>query len=151
MAIQPRGNIDPTQMSNNWLTGVTNNAPKWEAGVLSPRRMFNANPAAAQTAFAAGVNRAVAANSYANGLKNTDLTAMANNISTNGQGRYTSGATAKQAKYLKAATKVAPMINSALSSIANMPRGTLQQNLARATAFATAMAQNKGKGKALAS
>ena|SRR5579863_1970780 len=143
--IQPTNQVNPATMAANWGKGVSNNAGKWSAAALAPRRLFNADPASAQASYAIGVQAAVANGTYANGLASTDLNAMANSIATTGQAAYAQSGTTKAAKYQRKTASLAAAINNVLSQIQSMPRGKGQNNINRMVQWATLMSQYKGK------
>ena len=145
MPITPRSGVNAGTMATNWSKGVAANAQKYIAGATNPRRLFNADPQSAQQAWVNGVNTAISANSYASGLQNTDLNQMATNITSFGGARWAQAGTSKAAKFTNKSAALAAAIQSALQSIAGMPRVTTQDRIARASAFQTAMAAFRGK------
>jgi hypothetical protein len=74
---------------------------------------------------------------------NNNLTQIANNIQTNGAASYSAGVTNKQYTYTAAAQGLIPAIQQIVALLP--PRGTTQQNIQRATQFATQMAQLRGQ------
>jgi hypothetical protein len=132
-------------MATNWSKGVAGGAQKYITGATNPRRLFNADPQGAQQSYVNGVNTAIANNRYATGLQNTDLNQMATNITSFGGARFAQAGTSKAAKFTAKSTALAAAIQSAQQSIANMPRVTPQDRIARSQAFQTAMLAFKGK------
>jgi len=142
MPFSARAQIDPGTMTTNWSAGVQRSGAKWASGALKPRRMFNANPQAASSAWAAGV--AAAQPTYQAGLSGTDLAVMEANINGVGQQRYSQAGTQKVAKF----QKKAPALATAISTVvAGLPadRSSAQARIARMTQFATNMHAQKGK------
>lgn len=143
--ITPTLATNPTTMTANWTKGVQANGQKWLAKYLAPKAAFNANPTQAQAAWINGINSAMARNAYATGLGNADLTMAANNATNFGMANYTASGTNKVAKYAAKAANLATAINSVRSQVEAMPKGGLQNGIARATAWMTLMSAYKGK------
>src|SRR5258708_14444802 len=97
--IHPQPQCNPATMAANWGPGVINNANKWMTKTLAPRVAFNADPQGNQQAWSTGVQGAIAAGTYATGLANTDMAAMANGIATYGQAAYSAAGTQQAANY----------------------------------------------------
>lgn len=142
MPFSARAQIDPATMTANWSSGVQRSGDKWAKGALKPRRMFNANPQAAASAWAAGV--AAAQPTYQAGLAGADLAVMEANINGVGQQRYSQAGTQKFAKFQKKAAALASAISTVVSGLP-ADRSTAQARIARMTQFATNMHAQKGK------
>jgi hypothetical protein len=143
--ITPTLNTNPTTMAANWSKGVAANAQKWLAKYLAPKAAFNANPTQAQAAWITGIQSAMARNAYANGMQNADLTMAANNASNFGVTNYAASGTNKAAKYAAKAPNLANAINTVRAQVEAMPKGGLQNGIARATQWMTLMSAYKGK------
>jgi hypothetical protein len=143
--ITPTTAINATTMAANWGKGVAANAPKWLNKYLNPKALFNANPQQAQTAWAAGVQAALAANSYATGMQNANLTAAANNASQFGVTNYANSGTTKAYKYANKSVSLAAAETSVLATVNAMPKGRGANNQARMLAWSNGMAAYKGK------
>lgn len=142
MPFSARAQIDPGTMTANWSAGVQRSGDKWAKGALKPRRMFNANPQAAASAWATGV--AAAQPTYQAGLTGTDLAAMEANITGVGAQRYSQAGTQKIAKFQKKAAALATAISTVVSSLPG-DRSTASARITRMTQFATLMHAQKGK------
>jgi len=136
MPITVRSGINPQTMVTNWSAGVGRSGSKWASGALNPRRLFNADPTGSAASWQSGVSNAAPA--YAAGLQNTDLNAMANNITNVGVSRYQQSGTSKVAKYQAGTAKSIAATQAGLAAIANMPRGKGANNIARSQAFLAA-------------
>lgn len=145
--ITPTLNVDPNTMVTNWTGGLSNptNQQKLVNGYLKPRRAFNADPASFQTAWSTGIDRARAANKYATGLQNADLTAAANNMAQFGGSNWSQSGTSKAYKYKAKAPALAAAINSVLATVSAMPKGKGPANIARMVAWANGMGAYYGK------
>lgn len=147
MPITPTLQVDPTVMTNNWSGGLQNptNQQKLVYKYTHPKALFNANPQQAQGAYAAGVQRAIAANKYAHGLAAADPNVAANNMTQYGASNWGAAGTNKKYKYAAKATNLANAINSVLSTVAAMPKGRGPNNIARMNAWAQGMSAFYGK------
>jgi len=143
--ITPTSQVNAANMAANWSKGVANNGAKWLQKYLAPKALFNANPTAAQAAWQAGIQNAVANNSYATGMANANVQAAANNAQQFGQTNYVNAATTKAYKYTAKATSLAAAISAVSAQVASMPRGKGANNNARMLAWAQGMAAYKGK------
>lgn len=143
MPITPTNTVDPSTMASNWGPGVRNNSQKWLNKYLKPKRAFNATPDQSQATWAAKLQEAISANSYAAGMANADLNQAAQNATQFGQANYAAAGTNKAAKYAKKAPALASAINSVLSTLP--ARGTAADNDNRMLSFARGMRQFKGK------
>jgi len=143
--ITPTSQVNPQTMAANWSKGVANNSGKWLAKYLAPKAVFNANPAQAQTAWATGVQSALANNSYATGMANANVAQAANNAQQFGQTNYANAGTTKAYKYSAKAASLAAAITSVSQQIQAMPKGKGANNNARMLAWSQGMAAYKGK------
>lgn len=145
--ITPTLNVDPTTMIANWSGGLANptNQQKLINGYLKPRRAFNADPAAFQTAWITGITRAQSASKYAHGLANADLTAAATNMQQFGGTNWSQSGTSKKYKYAAKAPALAAAINAVLATVNAMPTGKGASNEARMLAWSRGMAAYYGK------
>jgi hypothetical protein len=142
--ITPTTTVNATTMSANWTKGVAGASAKWLAKYLAPKALFNANPTASQASWIAGVQAAAAANSYANGLTNVNLTTVANNATNFGAANYAASGTNKAANYAAVTAPLASAISAVRATVVAMPNTTLQDRINRMTAWATGMAAYKG-------
>jgi hypothetical protein len=147
MPITPTLQIDPNVMTNNWSAGLSNstNAAKLVYKYNHPKRFFNYNPAQQQTDYAAGVQRSVSANKYANGMQNADLNAASNNMTTYGATNWSNSGTSKKYKFARKAASLAAAENAVLANVEAMPKGRGANNRARMLAWHDQMSAYYGK------
>lgn len=147
MPITPTLQVDPTTMTNNWSAGLAApvNQQKLIAKYLKPKRAFNADPAGAQTAYSAGVARALAANKYQTGMQNADLNAAATNMQNYGGANWSAAGTSKKYKYAAKAANLAAAINATLATVSAMPKGRGANNRQRMLAWFDGMSSFYGK------
>ena len=147
MPITPTNTVDPTVMTNNWSAGLASptNQQKLIYKYTHPRRLFNADPAGAQSSWSAGITRALSANKYATGLQNADPNVAASNMTNYGGANWSTAGTSKKYKYQAKSTNLANAINAVLATIASMPTGRGANNQARMLAWFNGMSQYYGK------
>lgn len=147
MPITPTLQVDPTVMVNNWSAGLAN--PNSVAKLLykyqHPKRAFNHDPAGQQTAYSAGVTRALQANKYATGMQHADLNQAATNMVNHGGTNWSNAGTAKQYKFKRKAASLAAAINQSMSAVDAMPKGRGANNRARMLAWFDQMSAHYGK------
>lgn len=115
----------------------------WATGYLTAKVNPFAAAAAAAGYWLQRVNEAGTAQ-FTKGLNAVDQAAVARLVSTQGATLYNQGITNKGApNYTKASAGLIPALQSAAASLP--PRGTLQQNIARATAMMNAAAAMRGQ------
>jgi hypothetical protein len=147
--ITPTLQVDSTVMTNNWSGGLANptNQQKLVYKYTHPKKLFNADPQGAQTAFQTGVTRAIAANKYANGMAKADTNKAADNMTNYGGANWSTAGTTKKYKYAAVAPALAAAINTVLSTVSAMPKGRGGNNQARMNAWFTGMSGFYGKIK----
>jgi hypothetical protein len=115
----------------------------WATGYLTAKVNPFAAAAAAANYWLQRINEAGTAG-FVTGLNNVDQAAVARLVSTQGPTLYNQGITNKGApNYAKAASGLIPALQNAAAALP--PRGTLQQNIARATAMMQAAAAMRGQ------
>jgi hypothetical protein len=136
-------------METNWTTNLQNpaNAQKLVNKYLNPRVAFNANPAQSQASWQVGINRAMTANKYANGMANANLAQAATNMQQFGGANWSAAGTSKAYKYKAVAPALANAINTVRAQVDAMPKGKGPNNIARMTAWANGMSAYYGKIK----
>ena len=146
MPITPTLTVDPNLMSANWGTALTSGSgqAKLIYKYQHPKRLFNADPSGAQTAYQAGVNKALAVNKYAKGMAAADPNQAAANMVQYGGANWSQAGTSKLYKYQAKAAKLAALINSSLAVVNAMPKGKGAANQARMNAWFTSMSAGYG-------
>ncbi|HEY2675463.1 MAG TPA: hypothetical protein VGI65_00740 [Steroidobacteraceae bacterium] len=120
----------------------------WATGYLTSKVNPFQAAAAAANYWLQRVNEAGTA-MYTAGLNAVDQVAVARLVSTQGPTLYNQGITNKGSpNYAKSSTGLIPALQNAAAALP--PRGTLQQNIARATAMMNAAAAMRGLYRARA-
>jgi hypothetical protein len=145
-AFQIGAAVTPAQAAANYKAKASSAGTWWATKYLMAKTdPFNAAAAAADT-WLANINNAGTAGFKA-GLARVNRAAVANLVSTQGASLYNAGITNKGAtKYAAAAQGLIPALQQIAANLP--PRGTLQQNLARATQQATQAAALRSKFRA---
>jgi hypothetical protein len=149
MPITPTSTVDPTVMTNNWSAGLQSptNQQKLIYKYTHPRVAFNANPTHAQAALLSGVQRAVAANKYANSMAAVDINKAGDNMATYGGANWSNAGTNKKYKFAAVAPALAAAITAVKNTVGAMPAGRGQNNKARMNAWFDGMGAYYGKIK----
>jgi hypothetical protein len=131
---------NPTTAAQNWVNGMSAAGPKYTAGVQAVK-VAPGQLAAAKSSFWAS-QVAQSQNKFATNVAKVTLSAWQQAAETKGAPRLASGAAAAQTKFNTFMTNFLP----ALSNVVNgLPAGgTFEQNMARFSAYATALHQQAG-------
>jgi|SRR5215469_5243471 len=149
MPMTATSTVSAQTMVSNWTAGLQNpvNQQKLINKYSNPRALFNANPAAAQTALLAGVQRAVAANKYAASMAAADVNQAAANMASFGAANWANAGTNKVHKFQKVAANLASAISAVKATVNQMPKGRGANNQARMNAWFSGMSAYYGKLK----
>jgi len=149
MPITPTLNVSPTVMVANWTAGLQNptNQQKLVNKYNNPKIAFNANPAQSQAAWQIGINRAITANKYSNGMAKANLNQASLNMTNYGGANWSASGTSKAYKYAAISAALAAAINSVRATVNAMPKGKGANNQARMNAWFTGMSSYYGKIK----
>lgn len=136
--------FDPTQAAGKWASRLAQAASDGtiEAGVQAVTVSPGASAARQADVWA---QNTIAAKSTWQKNVNIPLDQWKSDMLTKGKDRIGSGAQAAQPKMANFLTKLAPVVNNAKASLP--PRGTYEQNKARATKMMDALHQAKGSFK----
>lgn len=125
------------QAADRWKTGFSGAGAAWAAGIDSVQVPPGVSAAAASDRYIQGVN--ANAPKWAARVAAVPLQTWKDTSKAKGQARLASGAQAGMAKYQTAIQKV---LDAEKSIIAGLPaRGSVEQNIARSSAFQLAMHQ----------
>lgn len=130
---------------NNWRTGVQGGGAKYTAGVARSGDWAAAATApAAVQARNAGLTRAIANGDIERGIANLGTTNW-RNITQAKSANWSNAVNSPvaQANAQQGFQKLFGMLNTALGELSGMPRGGLEENLARSATFARSMNAQK--------
>lgn len=126
----------PTQIAQNWQRGLANSTEKMKQGIQAVSVAPTAKAAARVDAMVAGVQRAAAEGKIQAGLMRVSLQDWQQAMLQKGVTRVASGAQAAVGKFEGFMAQFLPHLEAGMRALDNMPRGDLEQNLARANALA---------------
>jgi hypothetical protein len=128
--------LSATQISAKWLTNFGNATTSMTDGVNAVTTAPGVAAAAAVTLWMQRLQASQA--KWVAKVSAVSLPDWKNAMITLGIPRAQQGAVAKQARYTTFITNYSSFLNSAVPSIKAMPKGTLSQSIARASAMITA-------------
>lgn len=128
--------------AQRWSQGFGAAGQKWAAGIESVTVAPGQLAAAAQSRYLAGVQQS--AQKWASRVAAVSLAQWKQQAVAKGQSRLAGGAQAGMAKYQ---ARIAAVLEAEKSIIAGLPpRGTVEQNIARSSAFQLALHQQFNQG-----
>ena len=131
------------QIAAKWSTNLSGATTTITTGVNAVTVPPGQAAAAQKSAYVNGVN--AAQNTWAANVAAVPLASWQSDMINKGVPRISTGAQAAQPKMANTMNALLPAIAQIKSTLP--ARGNLQQNLARANQFATALSQQKGKFK----
>lgn len=126
---------DPTAVSQKWAAGMQNAGQAIADGVGAVTQAPGQAAAAQKAVYLQNVQ--ANADKWARNVANVSLAEWKDAMINKGAQRIGQGAVAAQPKFQQFMAKLLPFIESGVKTLP--PRGTFQQNLARANAWATYM------------
>ena len=122
---------NPADVARKWAQRLGSASDSIRQGVNAVQTNPAERAAARQDAYIAGVQRAVSDGRYARGLRRVTLQSWQEAMLNKGLPRISSGATAAVPKMQAFLEKFLPHQEALKTKLASMPRGDLQQNIAR--------------------
>lgn len=151
MATVPSGfqigaKVTPATAAANYTKNAGNAGTWWATKYLMSKTDPFAAASAASGRWLARLNE-VGEAGFKKGLANVDKNAVGTMVSTKGAGLYNAGIANKgSAKYAKVADQLIPALQGIAANLP--PRGTLEDNIARAAAMARGAAAIRGQYRA---
>lgn len=121
-----------TDVANKWANNLASSTTSMQQGVQAVTTAPTQLAAQAQTAYLAGVQKAVSSGKWANALQRVSLADWQQAMIQKGIPRVASGATAAKGKFANFMQQFLPWVQQGQQQLATMPRGTLDQNIQRA-------------------
>jgi hypothetical protein len=125
---------NPSDVANKWANGLAGAGSSIEKGVRAVTQNPAEKAAQRQDAWLAGVNRAASNGKYQRGLRRVTLQAWQDAMIQKGLPRIASGASQAKGKFEQFMSKWLPHQEALKQKLSSMPRGDLQQNIARMVA-----------------
>ena len=127
---------NPKQAAQNWVTGISNSTEKIRSGVRAVTVAPSEKAIAAIPRMVQGIQRAAQEGKIEAGLRRVGLQAWKDSMENKGIPRMATGAMASQGKMESFLGEFLPHVQAGLERIdREMPRGTKDQNIARAVAM----------------
>lgn len=129
------------QATARWLRGMQGASQNYQEGVASVTQAPGAAAVRNQAGYVNGVQAAVANGKWARNTGAVSLQSWQEATLSKGAARLAAGAAAAEGKVLAAQQKIGAMVDRAQQAIANMPRDTPENRIARSQAFLMNMRQ----------
>lgn len=133
------------QWLQKWGTNLTSSTTYIKAGVNGVQTAPGQSAAAAADRMLAGITEAVQSGAWGKAVAAVPLQAWKDSMINKGIPRLSQGVTQAQATKVQAVTNLLTAIDTSVASIAGLPKGGLENNIARSTAFMRAMSANAPK------
>lgn len=130
---------DPTTIATKWANRLGAAGDEIKQGVMAVQQAPGAKAAQAADLWVQQVTASKA--KWARRVASVSLTDWQNAMVNVGIGRIQQGAQAKQAKVASFMAQLIPYITNGQAQIASMPKGGLQNSIARMTAWTTYMSK----------
>lgn len=127
-------NVTAAQAAAAWQSGMQNSTQRITAGVNAVTVAPTQLAAAAADRMVAGIMRAVQSGKWQAGLQAVSLQDWKSAMLDKGVNRIASGAAAAKGKFQTFMSQFLPYVQQGVQAMdSTMPRGDLEQNIARAT------------------
>lgn len=137
--------VTPAQGLAKWGTNLNASTAYIKQGVMAVQVAPGVAAAAASARMLAGITQSVTSGAWAAAVGGVSLQSWQNATVNKGIARIPAGVANAQATKLQTFTNLYAAIDTSVASIANLPKGGLQNNINRAVAFMNAMSQNAPK------
>lgn len=131
----------PQAIAEKWAQRAGAAGQAYTDGINAVTESPTAKAAARADAYQAGVMRAVATRKFQDGLMRVGVQDWKNAAIQKGAARFTTGVQHAKGKMAAFLNEFLPFLESVKAKLAAMPRGDLEQNLARMMENARAIAQ----------
>lgn len=125
-----------SQVADNWARGMANSGEKLKQGIMAVTVSPTAKAADAADRMLAGVQRAIQSGKTQAALRAVSLEAWKDAAINKGANRVAGGAAAAKPKFTNFMQQFLPHLAAGMAQLDSMPRGDIEQNLARARAIA---------------
>lgn len=134
-------NLDPAAIAEKWKRNLTASVPSIKAGVMAVTVSPMQKAAARKDAYVAGVQRAADSGKWSDGLLAVPLSEWQNRTANAGTERIARGAADAVNKVVAFQTQLKPVTDRVKAAVANMPKGTVEDGIARSAAAIRIMAE----------
>lgn len=137
--------VTPQQYADRWTQGLSGASQRINDGIDGVTVAPSQQAIKAQAKMLANVTQAINNGKWAAGLNKISLQDWQTAMKTKGVPRIATGAQAANSKMAAFAANLIPYQNTLQSKVKAMPNMTLQDNVARSTAWILGMAQFKNR------
>lgn len=123
---------------SRWQQGTAQAQPRYSQGIQNSKDWAGAAVAAAP-ARNAGLQRAIANGDIDRGIQRVGTAGWRQRTMAKGPQNWLSGVTSAGAQYTAGVQRLYSFLDSADNAVSNMPRGGFAENMARMTAYVTAV------------
>lgn len=138
--------VTPAEYAEKWKRRLSGSTEDIRRGVNKVTQAPGQSAAAAQDRMLAGVNDAVTSGRWARKTAAVTLEQWKGAALEKGLGRIASGATAAESKMARTAQTLLPAVDAAAAAARSMPKGTIEDSIARAGEFMRRMRAFKDNG-----
>lgn len=135
--------LSAPEIAKKWARNAAGATQSMREGVANVTVNPMEKAAAAQDRYLAGVQSAVQSGKYRDGLLSVSLTDWKTAMLDKGIPRVAAGVAAAEPKFQKFLNSFLPFVETVQRELDSMPRGDLQQNLARMMHNATRLSEFK--------
>lgn len=140
--------LTPQQITDQWSNRMKGSVSRIQTGIDNVTESPMQKAAAQQSKMINNLTQAVNSGRWAAGLNNVTLADWKNITKTKVASSLAAGVDNAKNKHLRFANYLVNTVNGALSAINQMPRMTIDDNIARATAMMRYMHDNAYKNQA---
>lgn len=139
---------NPADVANKWKQRLVASVPQIKAGVMAVTKSPMAAAAQQKAAYVAGVQRAADSGKWEAGLASVTLQQWQDATANKGAARIATGAEQATPKMTTFLQQLLPFTAQVKATVAAMPKGTVEDSIARATAAIRMMSQFRFSKKA---
>ena len=137
--------VNAQQWLQKWGSGLASAGPAITAGVAGVKTAPGVAAAAQANLMLQNITASVTSGAWAKAVSAVSLQQWQNSMTQKGIPHIAQGVTQAQATKVQAITALLNAVDASVASIANLPKGGLQNNINRAVAYMNAMSANAPK------
>lgn len=134
-------NVSAAEWLQNWGNGLNGAGAKIKRGVSRVTVAPGVSAASKEDKMKAGINAAIDSGKWSNRVQSVSLPQWQDSMITKGVANISSGVAQAQKNKVQAVQQMLADNDAAVSAVANMPTDTMEQRMAKATAFMRARSE----------
>lgn len=134
--------VTAQQWIDKWSTNLGNSTQYIKNGVARVTVAPSTSAIAAQDRMKTNLNAAIDSGAWAKGLSKVSLQSWQNSMTTKGINNLSGGIAAAKTTIAPAITQLLSAVDTATAAANQLPKGGLEQGIARANAFMRSMSAN---------